>query len=654
MDIKEIGTVGKVQGAASVRHPDGSEEALRPGMAVHQGDEIRTGADGGVGVTLVDKSALSLGPKGSLSLDEMVFDPADLGSGHAVLTAHHGTFSVVSGMVAKTVPGAMQLKTPVMTIGIRGTTVAGQAGGEGQQNSIVLLPDPDGTVGEIVVSNAGGSVVLNSPMTGLSLSSSLQPPPPPTALTPQQIQGMYGGALAGQPVPPALPPQPPPPAPSQGGDQGAQFLDGTGGPEQDPQPPAEVGAALGQLVQLVAQGVLQASGTLGALAAQAAADQAAFQDFLAGLDDNNDDTNNQIDEVLDQLAQVNVVYGTPNSDSLTGTDGVDWFYPGLGGDTIDALAGDDVIFASADVSYDTFYGGDGNDTISYVLSAGGMTIDLGDQFVSGNGDYDGLNSIENASGSNDDDVIVASSVANTIYGNGGDDIIKVTLDMANDLFDGGAGTDTLSFENEVQSVEVSLDNGSFSYVADDMQTYTDTIANFENLTGGSGDDLLVGDNGANVLRGNAGADMLDGAAGNDTLYDGSGTDVLAGGDGDDSIVLSADGEADVVMITGSSVSAAGTDTISGFVGGSDTIEIDSALFTGLNFGNDSVSYAFTDLNSAKLEFNGNDTYQIVGIDNSSGAVDLYYITADGDSYQIATIADTSTNDLSSNTSVVVT
>lgn len=643
MATKVIGTVGKMQGGASVRHADGSEERLAVGGEIREGDEIRTDSNGSLAVNLVDKSSVSLGPGGRLSLDDMAFDPADLGGGHAHLTVHDGTFSVVSGMVAKTSPGAMQVKTPVMTIGVRGTTVAGQAAGEGQQNTIVLLPDPDGRVGEIVVSNAGGSQVVNSPMGAISLSSAFQPPPPPVILPPSQIMGMFGSALSVLPQPPALPPEPQPQDNGDQGDQGAQFINGGTGEGDALVPSGEVTGMIGQLGNLVGQQSGAVQQAIAQAVVAAAAGQEAFQDFLDALDDDNND---QVDEVLDQLAQVNVITGTANSDTLNGTAGVDWIYPGQGGDTVYGMGGDDVIFAGLDTSYDTFYGGDGNDTVSYVLSAMGVTIDLGDQMVYGDGDTDELDSIENASGSNYDDTIVASNVANTIYGNAGDDIIKVTLDVANDLFDGGTGTDTLSFEDEVQSVEVSLNNGSFSYVGDDMQTYTDTIANFENLTGGSGDDRLTGDSGVNVLNGNGGDDTLEGGAGDDTLYDGTGNDSLIGGDGNDLIELTGDNQADVVKITGSSASAAGNDTITNFEAGSDTIQIDSDVFVGLS--SSVVNYA-TDLATALTQ----NTTQIIGVENG-GSVELYYVTSDHESYQIATISDTTAGNLSSNGSVIVT
>jgi hypothetical protein len=55
----------------------------------------------------------------------------------------------------------------------------------------------------------------------------------------------------------------------------------------------------------------------------------------------------------------------------------------------------------------------------------------------------------------------------------------------------------------------------------------DTLSGFENLTGGSGNDVLIGDSGSNVIQGGAGNDWLKGGAGSDTLEGGGGDDIAA-------------------------------------------------------------------------------------------------------------------------------
>lgn len=64
---------------------------------------------------------------------------------------------------------------------------------------------------------------------------------------------------------------------------------------------------------------------------------------------------------------------------------------------------------------------------------------------------------------------------------------------------------------------------------------TDTLSNFENLTGGAFDDTLGGGLTDSILDGGQGNDLLFGWVGNDTLLGGAGNDTLNGGTGNDSM-----------------------------------------------------------------------------------------------------------------------
>ena len=109
----------------------------------------------------------------------------------------------------------MKVSTPVATIGIRGTTVAGKAAVEGNENSFTLLQDADGGVGQISVSNAGGTQVLAQVGATTSIASFTAPPPPPIILSAAQIQANYGTALNVLPPTPVVAPTPQPPPPPQ-------------------------------------------------------------------------------------------------------------------------------------------------------------------------------------------------------------------------------------------------------------------------------------------------------------------------------------------------------------------------------------------------------------------------------------------------------
>jgi trehalose utilization protein len=192
-----IGRVDTVEGTVHVLR-DGKMILLSKDDPIFQGDTILTGADGSIGITFIDQTVFSLGEDGEMSIDEMIYD-SDAQEGKFAANMVKGVFSFISGEIAKTDPEGMSLNTPVGVIGIRGTKIAGVAAAEGTENSISLLPEmgKDGQpiVGELVMTNSSGSVVLNQVGATVQLTSSNQAPPPPVVLDKQQIQQSYGKTL---------------------------------------------------------------------------------------------------------------------------------------------------------------------------------------------------------------------------------------------------------------------------------------------------------------------------------------------------------------------------------------------------------------------------------------------------------------------------
>ena len=154
-----IGTVENVAGTVSVTRADGTRVELEAGDPVYQGDILETGADGAVGIVLADETSFAMGEDGRMVLDEMVYDPGTQ-EGSVNLAVVKGVFTFVSGQIAKADPDAMTIETPVAMIGIRGTQV-GVDVSDGENLNIVLMEEGDGFVGEVVVINDGGIVVMN-------------------------------------------------------------------------------------------------------------------------------------------------------------------------------------------------------------------------------------------------------------------------------------------------------------------------------------------------------------------------------------------------------------------------------------------------------------------------------------------------------------
>jgi hypothetical protein len=114
-----VGLVKVAEGTAVVLRGDQTLLA-RAGLALLEGDILRTGADGRLGLVLRDDTRVSLGPETEIRIDRFVFAPAK-GQLALVLKMARGIAAYVSGKIAKLSPDAVRVETPVAIVGVRGT-----------------------------------------------------------------------------------------------------------------------------------------------------------------------------------------------------------------------------------------------------------------------------------------------------------------------------------------------------------------------------------------------------------------------------------------------------------------------------------------------------------------------------------------------------
>ena len=227
-------------------------------------------------------------------------------------------------------------------------------------------------------------------------------------------------------------------------------------------------------------------------------------------------TGSDNDDVLTALgAAANVLSGEAGNDTLSG---------GGGGDTLLGGDGDDILAGGGGT--DIIDGGAGIDTNSFAGIGLGVTATLAADGT-GTAVYGNINEtftgIENLTGTDNDDVLIATgAAANVISGGDGDDLIAGG--GGTDVLDGGAGNDTNSFQGIGFGVTATI-NADGTGTAD-YGPVSETFVNFENLLGSSNDDVLIatgvaaniisGGDGDDLIAGGGGTDVLDGGAGNDT------------------------------------------------------------------------------------------------------------------------------------------
>ena len=197
-----IGVVDNVEGRVFLSRLDGTNVLAEPGTPVFLGDIVESEGGSNIGITFIDDSTFALGESGRMIIDDLVYDPVD-GTGESAFNVLKGVFSFVSGDIAGIGDDAMVVNTPVLSIGVRGTTVAGRAAAEGSANTVTLLPDASGTVGSIAVSNEAGVQVMSQAFQTTTVTSLFQAPPVPVTIPISSVQDLYGDISKVLPPPPA-------------------------------------------------------------------------------------------------------------------------------------------------------------------------------------------------------------------------------------------------------------------------------------------------------------------------------------------------------------------------------------------------------------------------------------------------------------------
>ena len=92
-------------------------------------DQILTGANARMQIVLLDRSTFTIGSNASVAIDRFVYDPARNSRSSGVSVAR-GAFRFMSGRALRRPTGPVAVRTPVASIGIRGTIFEGVVGAD--------------------------------------------------------------------------------------------------------------------------------------------------------------------------------------------------------------------------------------------------------------------------------------------------------------------------------------------------------------------------------------------------------------------------------------------------------------------------------------------------------------------------------------------
>lgn len=153
---EDIGKVYEQTGSAVVER-DKQNINLQQESAIQFLDNVKTG-NGSVGITFIDDTLVAVSSQSSLVIDDFVYDPNSTGSSLGLQVAI-GTVRYTSGNIARLNHQSVNIRTPTARIGVRGTAFSMTVNEVGK-SLIILLPNIDGSVGEIEVITAAGTQVL--------------------------------------------------------------------------------------------------------------------------------------------------------------------------------------------------------------------------------------------------------------------------------------------------------------------------------------------------------------------------------------------------------------------------------------------------------------------------------------------------------------
>ena len=115
----KAGIAKVVAGDVRVRDAKG-ERPLQSGDAIFANDRLISAKDGAASLVLRDGTTLVLAENSQFEIQKFAFD-ATTQDGNILVNLLQGSLRMLTGLIAKVNPDAIQVKTKTLSVGIRGT-----------------------------------------------------------------------------------------------------------------------------------------------------------------------------------------------------------------------------------------------------------------------------------------------------------------------------------------------------------------------------------------------------------------------------------------------------------------------------------------------------------------------------------------------------
>ena len=123
-------------------------EKLSTGSKIYFGDTIIVREKSSAQILLLDETALTVGEKSELTIDDFVYDP-NTKVGKIVSNIKVGTVRIITGEISKQNPDNLEVKVPTGSVGARGTEFAVVTESDEKSTVVLLGPGKKNSLGMI-------------------------------------------------------------------------------------------------------------------------------------------------------------------------------------------------------------------------------------------------------------------------------------------------------------------------------------------------------------------------------------------------------------------------------------------------------------------------------------------------------------------------
>ena len=143
-----------------------NNEKLTTGSKIYFGDTIVVKAQSNAQILLLYETALTVGEKSEITIDEFIYDPQSK-VGKIVSNIKIGTVKIITGEISKKNPDNLEVNVPTGSVGARGTEFVVVTESDEKSTVVLLGPGKKNTLGMIPgilnVSDGFNTVNISTP-----------------------------------------------------------------------------------------------------------------------------------------------------------------------------------------------------------------------------------------------------------------------------------------------------------------------------------------------------------------------------------------------------------------------------------------------------------------------------------------------------------